>query len=134
MENGNLLAPKNNNRSCTCFPVPNLDNKLTTHRFGQEMLADAGRGSAGAHRLPPPAGAAWGWLCVHPNFCAGDLKIFRVMGNFALEKIAVICIFGQGATRNEFGLMRAKPSLSILVEEMWELRGKDQGAAENVLQ
>jgi len=39
------------------------------------------------------------------------------MGNFALEKkIAVICIFGQGAIRTEFGLTTAKPSRSTSAE------------------
>lgn len=46
------------------------------------------------------------------------------MGNCALEKIAAICIFDQGALRNEFRLMTAKPSPSILVAAMWEPRGR----------
>ena len=95
------------------------------------MLAEAAQGLTGSLLQPELPG---GRLCVCPSFCAGELKIFRVMGNFALEKIAVICICGQGAIRTEFGLMTAKPSLSISAAVMWELRGRDRGAAENVLQ
>lgn len=91
--------------------------------FQQELLAAAGRGSAGSHRLPPPQELPGGQLCACPDFCAGDLKICRVMGNCALEKIAAICIFDQGALRNEFGLVTVRPSPSISVAAMWEPRG-----------
>lgn len=128
MENGNLLAPKNNNRSGTCFPAPDLDDKLTTNHFQQLMLTWGLTSSHLQQKLPR------GQLCVYLHFCAGELNIFRLMENSALEKIAVICIFSQGTTRTEFGVMAAKPSLSSSAEGMWEPKGRDQAAAENVLQ
>lgn len=42
-------------------------------------------------------------------------------------------LFDQDAIGTGFGLMTAKPSLSVSVE-MWKLQGRDQGTAESVLQ
>lgn len=77
------------------------------------MLREAAQGLTGSFLQRELPGE---WLCFCPDFYAGELKIFRVMGNLLWKKIAVICIFGQGANRTEFGLMMAKPSLSISVE------------------
>lgn len=103
MENGNLLAPKNNNWSYTCFPVPHPDDKLTTHRFRPKLLADAGRGGAGAHRLPSPSGAALGETggqaapCLPPFLC---WRIEDVTGNLAPEKNSSYSHFESGRSQN----------------------------------
>lgn len=105
-----FLHPKIINRSC--FPVPNLDDKFSagaTCRCWERQL----KGSL----APSSSGSCLGGGCASVPISV--LENWKFSGQWEIllwKKIAVICIFGQGAIGTKFGLMTAKPSLSISVE------------------
>lgn len=88
------------------------------------MLREAAQGLTGSFLQWELPGR---WLCVCPDFCAGELKIFRAVGNFALEKNSSYLHFRSGCYRNQIWAYDGQT-------QSLHLSGRDRGAAENALQ
>lgn len=89
------------------------------------MLGD----STGIHQA-----AVWGVaVCLSP-FLHWRIENFQDNVKFVSgEKNIKVQLFAFLVTTN-FGFMAAKSNLSFSAEEIWNLRGRDQGAAEMILQ
>lgn len=121
MEHGNLLHPK-----IITVALRGFLSLIWMGDFQLELPADAGRGSTGVHQT-----ALWGVAACLSPFLHWRIESFwdNVKFGSGGKRIAVICISGQ----NQIWADGSQIQFSFSAEEMWSLRGRDQGA-ERVLQ